>query len=80
MFFAKFDEENKVWSNDDVPCVLNPKISIAHALLRSMLLNGSKIAQVNLFEINLLKLMRLKNGYECKAIIFSYELFPTDKR
>lgn len=47
MFFAKFDEENKVWSNDDVPCVLNPKISIAHALLRSMQLNGSKIAQVN---------------------------------
>lgn len=47
MFFAKFDEKNKVWSNDEVPCVLNPKISIAHALLRSLQLNGSKIAQVN---------------------------------
>lgn len=47
MFFAKFDETNKVWSNDDVPCILNPNISIAHELLRSMQLNGSKIAQVN---------------------------------
>lgn len=51
MFFAKFDEKNKVWSNDDVPCILNPKISIAHALLRSLQLNGSKIAQVNSIEL-----------------------------
>lgn len=51
MFLAKFDEENKVWSNDDIPCILNPKISIAHVLLRSMQLNGSKIAQVNSIEV-----------------------------
>lgn len=51
MFFAKFDEENKVWSNDEAPCILNPEISIAHPLLRSMQLNASKIAQVKLNQI-----------------------------
>lgn len=47
MFYAKFDEKNKLWRNDDVPCILNPNISIAYPLLRSMQINGSKIAQVN---------------------------------
>lgn len=46
MFHVKFDEGSKTWSSCGVPSVLNPNISIGHILLRSMELNGSKIAQV----------------------------------
>lgn len=46
MFHVKFDEENKIWSSCGVPSVLNPNISIGHILLRSLELNGPKIAQV----------------------------------
>lgn len=48
MFQVKFDEENKVWSSDDVPLVFNGDISIGHALLRSMFLYGPKFAQVRI--------------------------------
>lgn len=46
---VKFDEKTKVWSCCDsfsVP-VHNPKISLAHVVLRSLETHGSKIAQVN---------------------------------
>lgn len=46
MFHVKFDEENKIWDGCDVPPVFNPNVSLGHILLKSLALNGSKIAQV----------------------------------
>lgn len=47
MFSLKFDDGNKVWrSNTDIPLAFNPNVSIAHLLLKSMEIHGSKIAQV----------------------------------
>lgn len=46
MYRAKFDDQNKLWSSCDAPSVFNPNISISYILLRSLKLNGSKIAQV----------------------------------
>lgn len=46
MRFTKFEKETLEWSGAKIPPVLNPNISIAHSLLRSMKLYGSKIAQV----------------------------------
>lgn len=48
MFHLKFDEVNKIWNSCDVPPALNTNISIGHILLRSLKLNGPKIAQVSI--------------------------------
>lgn len=45
----KFDEKNKIWSTSHIRSVYNSNISIGHLLLRSMELNGPKIAQVRIF-------------------------------
>lgn len=46
MFKTTFDEKAKLWSGIERPQLYNPNINIAHAILRSMKLFGSKIAQV----------------------------------
>lgn len=48
---AKFDETNKVWTTCNDPVLYNPHVSIAHILLRSLELFGSKIAQVSVFHL-----------------------------
>lgn len=49
MFRAKFDEKTKEWSSLNVAPVFDPRISVANILLRSMCVNGSKVAQVSSF-------------------------------
>lgn len=49
---VKFDEINKVWTSDNGPLLYNSNISLSHILLKSMLLHGSKIAQVIEISIN----------------------------
>lgn len=43
---VKFDEKTKLWNTCGIPLVYNPNISAGHIVLRSMELNGSKIAEV----------------------------------
>lgn len=41
-----FDEDNKLWSALDTPIVMNPKISLGHAILWTLDKNPNKILQV----------------------------------
>ncbi|XP_055297521.1 luciferin 4-monooxygenase-like [Sitodiplosis mosellana] len=47
MFKTKFDEENKVWSGQDVLPTYNSKISVAQVVLATLNTYGSRIAQIN---------------------------------
>lgn len=46
MALNHFDEKNKLWSAFDAPIVLNPKISLGHAILWTLAKNPNKILQV----------------------------------
>lgn len=46
MFSTKFDENRKLWYGGDIPAEHKPKISLGQALLNSMRVFGSKVAQV----------------------------------
>lgn len=46
MFCTQYNEEAKLWSGLDIPSLYNPKLSVAHALLKACEVHGSKIAQV----------------------------------
>lgn len=48
MFQTTFDKKVNLWSGLNRPQLYNPNINIAQALLRSMKLYGSKIAQVSI--------------------------------
>lgn len=50
MFSPSFDKEKKLWYGPDIPALYNPHISIAQALLHSMSMFGSKIAEVILLK------------------------------
>lgn len=47
MFFTQYNEAEKLWSGPDIPPLYNPSINLAQALLNSMNIFGSKIAQVS---------------------------------
>lgn len=55
MFSTKFDESHKLWYGGDIPVEHKPKISLGQALLNSMRVFGSKVAQVKW-------LMKLRNS------------------
>lgn len=46
MFSTKFDENSKLWCGGAIPAEHEPKISLGQALLNSMRIFGSKVAQV----------------------------------
>lgn len=48
MFQTTFDKKANLWSGVNRPQLYNPNINIAQAILRSLKLFGSKIAQVNI--------------------------------
>lgn len=50
MYRVEFDEANKLWKSHGPPQVYDPSVSLGNVLLRSMELQGSKIAQVSFFE------------------------------
>lgn len=47
MFLTQFNEPEKLWYGPDIPPLFNPNINLAQALLNSMSIFGSKVAQVN---------------------------------
>lgn len=49
MYRVEFDEANKLWKSHGPPQLYDPSVSLGNALLRSMELHGSKIAQVRFF-------------------------------
>lgn len=46
MFSTTYNEEKKQFYGPDLPPLYNPQISVAQALLNSMSIFGSKLAQV----------------------------------
>lgn len=46
MYSTYFDEKEKLWHGSDIPPLYNPDISLAQALLNSMVAFAPKIAQV----------------------------------
>lgn len=46
MFSTKFDEDSNLWCGGDIPAEHKPKIALGQALLNSMRVFGSKVAQV----------------------------------
>lgn len=51
MFHGKFDKKNQIWDGRDIPPVFNPHISLGNILLKSLALNRSRVAQVNITKI-----------------------------
>lgn len=47
MFSTRFDVDKTLWYGPDIPPLYNPSINLAQALLSSMSIFGSKIAQVS---------------------------------
>ena len=70
MFSTKFDQENKVWSGQNVVPTYNPKVSVAQVLLAALSTYGSKIAQVHAL-INYRKKNKSENKYK-QAVSFSF--------
>lgn len=52
MYSTRYDETESIWYGPDIPPLYNPNINLAQALLNSMALFGSKIAQVKIEETN----------------------------
>lgn len=46
MFQTKFDREKQQWTGARLPPLFNPEISIGQVILRSLAMNGDKLAQV----------------------------------
>lgn len=47
MFSTRYDETENIWYGPDIAPLYNPNINLAHALLHSMSMFGSKVAQVH---------------------------------
>lgn len=47
MYSTRFNEAEKLWYGPDVLPLYNPSVNLAQALLNSMSIFGSKIAQVS---------------------------------
>lgn len=47
MFLTQYNKAEKLWHGPDIPPLYNPNMNLAQALLNSMSIFGSKIAQVS---------------------------------
>lgn len=48
MYRTHYDKELKVWSGETLKPLYNSKISLGEIVLRALITNGSRIAQVRL--------------------------------
>lgn len=68
MYSTRYDGVAKVWYGPDIPPLYNPNMNLAQALLSSMSIFGSKVAQVlekrmNRIKRNLKKTEKLAQIY-----------------
>lgn len=55
MLSTRYDESKNLWYGSDIPPLYNPNINLAQAVLNSMSIFGSKIAQVNWKKIEIFR-------------------------